>query len=117
MRQRGFVEMFGGGIDTHVKITTDATGAYTYTLAAYQQFVEIDTTLGIMTLYLPPVAEAEGRLYSITEITGANDITIAEHSSGESHDFTAPGTLSDADDRVLLYSDGKRWWTIVDKSS
>jgi hypothetical protein len=116
LRDHGFIEMYAGGLDVRKTVTADATGTYTYTLKPYEQQVVVDSTLGNSTLRLPRVSEAMGRMYSI-RILAANDVVIAEYSTNESLDFTAPGTLSDADDRVLLYSDGLMWWTLVDKSS
>lgn len=116
LRDHGFIEMYAGGLDVRKTVTADASGTYTYTLKPYEQLVVVDTALGASTLRLPRVTEAAGRMYSIRTLS-TNDCVIAEFSTNDSLDFTAPGTLSDADDRVLLYSDGLMWWTLVDKSS
>jgi len=112
MRERGFIQHYGNGIEEKVTITTDATGSYSYQLRPWERIVEVVSTAGIGTIKMPPVAECKGMVFSITELLGTNDITITEYSSNESLDWNAPGALTAALDRVVLQSDGKRW-TII----
>jgi len=64
---------------------------------------------GAFTVYLPPVAEAKGRWYSIVARTadGVNTITIADLDDSECW----PGdiVMNAKCDSALLYSDGLRW--------
>jgi len=112
MRERGFVQDYGNGVDDKVTITTDASGSYSYQLRPWETVVEVVSTLGIGTIKMPPVAECKGKIFSITELLGTSDITIAEYATNESLDWNAPGDLTAALDRVVLMSDGKRW-TII----
>lgn len=112
MRERGFVQDYGGKPEEKVTITTDATGSYSYQLRPWERIVEVVSTAGVGTIKLPPVAECKGMVFSITELLGTNDITITEYSTNESQDWNAPGALTAALDRVVLMSDGKRW-TII----
>jgi hypothetical protein len=109
MRERGFVQDYANGLDEKLTITTDATGSYSYQLRPWERVVEVVSTLGVGTIKMPPVAECKGMIFSITELLGTNDITVAEYATGESLDWNAPGALTAALDRVVLLSDGKRW--------
>lgn len=113
MLQFGKLEMIGGGVDERLKITTGAGDADAQTLYPYQQVVEVDSTLGTLTLSLPNVADARGRLYSITALKGATK-TVTVQDQDESYDWAGDISLDADDDRVLLYSDGKRWWVLCD---
>jgi len=83
------------------------------TLKPYQQTVLCTTgAVSDVDLVLPPVGEAAGKLYSITLVTdGGKDVTVNDHGDDSRVAFTAV-TLDTAEDYILLYSDGARWWTI-----
>lgn len=111
---RGFVQEYAGKAGPSVvRVIADASGSFSRQLYPYETYVEVDDTLGISTIKLPPVAECEGRVFTIVAITGGNDVTVAPYQTGESLDWDSPGALTAALDRVSLYSDG-RVWTIVD---
>lgn len=111
-----FIEQYVANPDRRLVVTTDATGSYTKKLAVYQQIVDVTSSLGVGTIYLPDVGEAAGLEYSITAITGnTQTVTVTEKSSGNSYDFPTNASLNAAYDRVLYMSDGKRWWIISDQ--
>lgn len=115
MRQRGFVQDYGGGKDLYKKITTVAGDADAYTLKPYERYVEVDSTLGTLALSLPPVAECEGLEFSITALTGATKtVTITPYATSESYDWPGNPALNANLDRVHFKSDGKRWWIVTD---
>jgi hypothetical protein len=110
-----FIENFASSVSNKKLVTTDATGSYSVSLEAYEQDVEVTSTLGVGTVCLPDVSEAKGRMYSITAITGnTNAITVTEKSSGNSYDWPGDATLNAAKDRALFFSDGKKWWVLTD---
>jgi len=76
-----------------------------------------DGTSGAITITLPPVAEAKGRLYSIIcrNADAVNTVTIQDKDDSECW----PGdiTMNGKCDAVLLYSDGLAWLTITSSLS
>lgn len=68
-----------------------------------------DEYSGAITVTLPPVAEARGRLYSIIarDADVVNTITITDKSDSEC--WEGDIVLSTKCDRALLYSDGLAW--------
>jgi hypothetical protein len=69
-----------------------------------------DEDSGAITVYLPPVAEAKGRFYSIIcrNADAANTVTIADLDDSEC--WPADIVMDGKCDRVLLYSDGLAWF-------
>jgi len=63
-----------------------------------------------ITLTLPPVAEAKGRLYSIIarQADATNTITITDNDDSEC--WLGDIVLNGKCDRLLLYSDGLAWF-------
>lgn len=113
---RGFVQDMASCVDQHVSITSDATGTYSYSLEPYERIVEVTSTLGVATITMPAVAECAGKLFSITALTGAtNAVTVAAKATGESYDWPGDCALNADLDRVLLFSDGRRWWRLTDQ--
>lgn len=113
---RKAVQMMASNVDPRVKITTAAGDADIYKLAPYEQIVEVDSSLGTLSLYLPDVGESEGLEFSITALTGATKtVTVKELSSGNSLDWPGDSALNANLDRGLYKSDGKRWWVSVDQ--
>ena len=84
------------------------------TLEVWEQVVQVDTdtTDGTFTLTLPPVAEAAGKIYSITLIDAAGAVTVQDQD--DSLDWTNFTDLDADNDGILLYSDGLKWWTLLD---
>lgn len=102
----------------YISVTAGTVGANKdYALTTVDPMV-VDTTPLVFelatsdfTITLPPVAEAKGRIYSITGaiVTAVNVITIAH--KGDSEGWTNL-VLDTAGDGALLYSDGRKWWNI-----
>lgn len=84
------------------------------TLDVYDQMVRCSASpsTGAYTITLPRVEQARGRFYAIfaTDADGTNAITVQDQD--ESQDWSDI-TLNGANDGVLLYSDGQKWWTAV----
>jgi len=96
--------------EPELNITSAST---TYNLTARDQNVRISTGSSPATIYLPYVADAAGKLYSVALVTtGTSAATIADHD--DSLDWAGDITLDAQYDRALLYSDGQCWWTLVD---
>jgi len=70
---------------------------------------EADEYSGAILLFLPPVAEAKGRFYSIItrEADAINTVTIKDLDDSECWDGDV--TLNGKCDKVLFYSDGLAW--------
>ena len=91
------------------------TAAYTSdTMEVFEQVVLIDTDTvdGTFTVTLPPVAEAAGKMYSITLIDAGGTVTIQDQD--DSYDWNDIDDMDADDDAELLYSDGLRWFEICD---
>jgi len=84
------------------------------TLKPYQQTVLCTTgAVSDVALVLPTVGEAKGKFYSITLVTdGGKDVTVNDNGDDSRVAFTAV-TLDTAEDYILLFCDGLRWWTIA----
>ena len=80
------------------------------TLEVYEQLAICDSTDGAMTLTLPPVGEAKGKFYSIIFETDNGDLTVADQD--DSYDWDDL-TMTAAVDGALLFSDGMKWWVVV----
>lgn len=66
-------------------------------------------TTGAITITLPPVAEAKGRMYSILarDADATNDVTITDNDDTEY--WVQDIVLDGPGQRVLLFSDGMVW--------
>lgn len=80
------------------------------TLTILEQVVECDSTAGIMTITLPPVSEAKGKIFSIYLDTDGGDITIQDQD--DSRGWDGDYTLDDVGDAYALYSNGRSWYPI-----
>ena len=80
-------------------------------LDVYDQRAHCDTTDGAFTVYLPEVASAMGKLYSIALITDDGDLTIAD--LDDSRNWEGDYTLDDAGEHKLFYSDGEKWHEVA----
>lgn len=115
MIEHKIVERTASQVDQVVYITTTAGDADTRVLAPYEQVIEVNSALGTLGIYMPPVASAKGRFYSIIALTGATKtVTVYDSTLAPSHDWPGDISLNANLDRVLLFSDGKRWWVISD---
>ena len=92
-------------------------------LSIYQQVVEC--TVGnttTITITLPDVAEAIGRVYSIRAVSVGSSSHVKVSDNDESEAFGPSGNGTDYDmsatgDRVALFSDGKAWVEIQDRTT
>lgn len=75
----------------------------------YDQCVECDSTAGAFAVTLPNVSLAAGKLYSISLIVDNGNVTIQDND--ESRDW-ADLVMTAANDYALLYSDGRKWFTL-----
>ena len=68
-----------------------------------------DGDSGAITVTLPPVAEAKGRIYSIIarDADGTNFITVQDKDDSEC--WAGDISLDGKCDRIVLYSDGLAW--------
>jgi hypothetical protein len=82
------------------------------TLASYELQVEVDSTSGVIAIAMAPVAEMAGRIVTIHVTTYVSAITVT---AADDTDFEAPA-LNGALDGAVLYSDGRRWWTLSAKT-
>ena len=96
----------GGQVLNKTHFLTEST-----TLTVNQQVAECVTGAAVdVTLTLPAVIEATGRHYSISLITdGGFDVVVQDQD--DSRDWTDL-TLDTANDYALLYSDGRKWFTL-----
>ena len=102
--------------DTSV-VKWSRTAAYTSdTMEVFEQVVLIDTDTvdGTFTVTLPPVAEAAGKFYAVHLVDDGGDVTVQDQD--DSYDWSNQSLTAD-DDGVLLFSDGLKWWLVVDNST
>lgn len=71
-----------------------------------KDYVVRPTTEEALTLTLPPVAEAKGRIYTVIA-RGSGTVTIKDKEDSEC--WGGDITLSDKCDAALFYSDGLAW--------
>jgi hypothetical protein len=94
-----------------VTLASDATASTTDTLEVYETVCDVDNNNAsyTVTIYLPSVAAAKGRMYAIRATDfGAGVIIADQDDSLEWSDLT-----TDADgEYTLLYSDGRQWFSL-----
>jgi len=95
-----------------------ADGAETYSMSVYETTILISAghTSNTLTLTLPPVSKAKGKLYSIRQVlvTGSGITTLED--LGDDAAFTSL-SLDETADHVLLYSDGYQWIAVFNNLS
>jgi len=94
-----------------VFVTSSATTT-TYSMSVYDRVVRIIlVSTNAMAVTLPSVAEAKGMLYSIRITTdGGAAATIDDLGDDAALNQI---TLTDDEDGVILYSDGRNWWVMA----
>lgn len=107
-----------------IEVAYADTDSGAYHLSRNEQTVVVNSTDGAITLYLPPVASAEGKIYSVFVRTYISAVYVYDYNS-DSEDFhhhgksntgsTAKWTLDAANEGLLFYSDGVRWWVIASR--
>lgn len=85
-----------------------------YTMGIDDTLVMADGSSNTIALTLPPVAEAQGRIFSIRVTDGTNNTTVSTNGDAISatdgtDDFSTGVALTAADDVAVLYSDGLAW--------
>lgn len=85
----------------------DPAAAYQMTTQDY--VVRPDTSSAAVTVTLPSVAEAAGRIYTVACRSASNAITLQDQDDSEAWTDL---TLDAVGDKVALYSDGLAWHVI-----
>jgi len=85
-----------------------------YEMGIDDTMVMCDGSSNAIALTLPPVAEAQGRIFSIRVTDGSNNTTVsgggdAVAATDGTNDFASGVALTAANDVALLYSDGLAW--------
>ena len=101
-------------IDSGQVLDKTTFGTVAATLTSQQQVVEYNTTAGACAVTLPPVIEAMGKMYSISLITDGGDLTVQDQD--DSRDW-ADIVLTAANDYVLLFCDGRKWFSLDEQST
>ena len=90
--------------------------SYTYYMAPYDTQIIIESSSQVITIYLPPVIDAKGKIYSIFLVDRNSKTHVVDDYKDDSEGFV--GITLDADDeRVLMYSDGFAWWNVCNLGS
>jgi len=84
------------------------------TLDVYDLVAHVNSSGGAVTVTLPAVEKARGKIYSITAETVGNNITITD--AGDDTIFTDI-TLNTADDFAVLFSNGTRWFELASEKA
>lgn len=89
-----------------------ASGNITYSMEVTDQVVLIETASTFaMTITLPSVAAARGRIYSFRLVTSGGTENAVIQDKNDDADFTSLNSTTAAD-TLLLYSDGFKWYTL-----
>lgn len=84
--------------------------------------IDVDSDAGDVTITLPNVRRAMGRIYTILATAIANAGTgaagnIVVTNQGDDSNFEGDFTLTAAGDRVVLYSDGFSWHALAETTT
>lgn len=87
----------------------------TYQMKVQDSLVICDTTSNAITITLPPVAEAAGKIFTIIlNVDGGNDVTVTDYQTDSWYSTDIFDiTMNDIGDGNCLYSDGFAWWTLT----
>lgn len=90
----------------------DPNASYEMTVRDYVMRPSADGNSGPITVYLPPVAEAKGRIYSILirNADAVNTVTIADLDDSEC--WLGDIVFNGKCDGCLFYSDGLAWFPL-----
>lgn len=82
-------------------------------LSVTEQHVTVKSDSSAVTLTLPDVSEAKGKMFSVVALNGqTNNVTVEDNDESlEWTDITMAGDLA----CLLLFSDGRTWYTIASK--
>ena len=83
------------------------------TLEVFEQIclIDTDTADGTFTVTLPPVGEAKGKFYSIILVDAGGAVTVQDQD--DSYGWANITAIDADEDGVLLFSDGMKWWLVV----
>jgi len=81
------------------------------TLGVHDRVVIADSTEGAVTVTLPNVGEAAGKIFTVTAPAGNTNNVVIAH-GGESLNWSNI-TLNAANAKAALYSDGVTWFRIA----
>ncbi len=108
--------MGAGTTSTNVTHTSGGviTKTASYTMKPYDFTVKGDISSGSITITLPPVVEARGKIYTLWCIDAdSNDMTITDY--GDATLWTDI-VLGDDNDYLVLFSNGERWFELSEQS-
>jgi hypothetical protein len=96
-------------------ITSGDTSDSTYSLEVADQVVEltVNTANSSVTISLPSVVEAKGRIYSIMAVLVANSKHVYVTDKAGDDTLLATIDLDTTADFVILYSNGRRWFILA----
>ena len=102
-------------VPPNIRKITQAADETAYTIAVDDQVVHVTTTAdeGNITLTLPSVAMAAGKIYTIMLITLGDDEVISIVDNDDSVDWSDITDMDAANDSVCLYSDGYKWHVLL----
>lgn len=87
----------------------------TYQMTVRDSLVHCNTDDNAITITLPPVGEAAGKIFVIYLVSdnSGNDVTLQDYQD-DSALWSDIGdvTMDDVGDGNCLYSDGKAWWNL-----
>jgi len=83
-----------------------------YAMSENDQSVYVDASGGNVTITLPNVAEAKGRIYCIV-VTAVDTTTVTVTGKGDTLTSFSDVTLDAAGAEAVLYSDGINWHKLV----
>lgn len=84
------------------------------TLGVHDRVVEVDSDSSAVTLTLPQVDEAAGKIFTFTANDGVtNAVTVQDNDESKNWSDI---TLGSDNATLVLYSDGITWHTLVDTS-
>jgi hypothetical protein len=102
-----------------MKASDSYRSGYVYTIVSYAMsvrdfVVEVGLAAGNITITLPPVAEARGKIYTIALLDAdTHDYTVTD--KGDDPRWSDI-VLGDDHDYLVLFSNGKRWFELAEMS-
>ncbi|TDV06061.1 hypothetical protein [Paraburkholderia caballeronis] len=93
-------------------IATTAPALTSYQAAPNDATILVDATAAAFSLYLPPAAQAAGRIYTVKKVdSGANAVTLSDV-SGATIEGAATLALAAQYGTAIVQSDGTSWWRV-----
>ncbi len=82
-----------------------------YTVLITDKLILTDTSLGNVTVFLPPSASAIGYDYEVKQKLGSNEtLVLGDSVLSEEIDSDAGGIIIEFQDAISLKNDGFNWW-------